>query len=132
MKTARAAVTGAERRRHEKRLRARLETLMREITGELRESGEEGYTALTGDEGDRASADLISDTRLFDLQRDVVELDAVRAALDRLRGGTFGLCINCGEAIDPARLQADPSVPRCIDCQLRSESARMRPREHEY
>jgi len=132
MKTAKAAVSRVECQRLEKRLRARLDTLNREIAGELRESGTQDYAALAGDEGDRASVDLIADTRLFDLQRDVVELDAVRAALDRIKSGAYGLCILCGEPIDPDRLRADPSVPRCIDCQLRSESGRARPREHEY
>lgn len=121
-----------DRRRFEKRLRARLAVLNREISSELEESEGEDYTALAGDEGDVASADQISDTRLFDLQRDVGEIDAVRAALDRLAGDTYGLCIDCGTEIERERLEADPAAPRCIDCQLRRESARLQPRRREY
>lgn len=128
----RPALTRGDRRRFEQRLRARLATLTREITSELQDSEGEDYSALAGDEGDIASADQISDTRLFDLRRDVGEIDAVRAALDRLANETYGFCIDCATEIDRERLEADPSAARCIDCQLRLESARVQPRRHEY
>lgn len=126
------SLSRSERKRLEKSLRERLATLNREIAGELLESVTQDYVAVAGDEGDTASADLISDTRLFDLQRDVGEIDAVRAALDRITAGTYGLCIKCGEEIDIGRLRAQPSSARCIDCQLRQESARLRPPTHAY
>lgn len=122
----------SERKRLEKALRARLDVLTQEISGELHDSEEQDYAALSGDEGDTASADVISDTRLFDLQRDVGEIDAVRAALDRIAAGTYGLCIECGEEIDVERLRAEPAAARCIDCQLRQENARLRPHAHGY
>lgn len=126
------SLTRSERKRLEKMLRARLAVLNQEISGELQESGTQDYVALAGDEGDTACADLISDTRLFDLQRDVGEIDAVRAALDRITAGTYGLCIECGDEIDIDRLRAEPAAARCIDCQLRQENVRLRPRVHGY
>lgn len=47
-------------------------------------------------------------------------------ALDRLRGGEYGVCEECGEAIAPARLRAMPEVTTCVRCQDRLE--RMLPR----
>ena len=47
-------------------------------------------------------------------------------ALDRLRGGEYGVCEECGETIAPARLRAMPEVTTCVRCQDRLE--RMLPR----
>jgi RNA polymerase-binding transcription factor DksA len=47
-------------------------------------------------------------------------------ALERLRGGEYGICEECGEAIAPARLRAMPEVTTCVRCQDRLE--RMVPR----
>src|SRR5712692_3861099 len=40
-------------------------------------------------------------------------------ALERLRGGDYGTCQECGEAIAPARLKAVPEVTTCVRCQDR-------------
>lgn len=39
------------------------------------------------------------------------------AARDRLAGGSFGRCCECDEEIDQQRLQRDPAVVFCLDCQ---------------
>jgi DnaK suppressor protein len=41
----------------------------------------------------------------------------VRAALQRIRDGGFGTCIECESAISPKRLAAVPWAPCCIQCQ---------------
>jgi DnaK suppressor protein len=38
-------------------------------------------------------------------------------ALDRLRGGEYGICEECSEVIAPARLRAMPEVTTCVRCQ---------------
>lgn len=42
-------------------------------------------------------------------------------ALERLRGGDYGICEECGETISPARLRALPEVTTCVRCQDRRE-----------
>jgi RNA polymerase-binding transcription factor DksA len=42
-------------------------------------------------------------------------------ALERLRGGEYGTCQECGEPIAPARLRAMPEVTTCVRCQDRLE-----------
>lgn len=37
-------------------------------------------------------------------------------ALDRLAAGQYGFCLNCGRAIDAARLEARPMAALCLDC----------------
>jgi RNA polymerase-binding transcription factor DksA len=45
----------------------------------------------------------------------------VDEALERLKKGTYGICLDCGEPIDRARLNALPAAKRCLDCQRRLE-----------
>ncbi|MEL6886909.1 MAG: TraR/DksA C4-type zinc finger protein [Pseudomonadota bacterium] len=40
----------------------------------------------------------------------------IHAALKRLDDGDYGYCTDCGEDIEPNRLAADPTIPRCLDC----------------
>lgn len=51
------------------------------------------------------------------LDRDSNLLRNVRAALDRIEEGSFGLCLHCEEEISPKRLAAVPSTAYCIVCQ---------------
>ncbi len=48
----------------------------------------------------------------------------LQAALDRLRGGEFGVCCQCGDPIALERLQAEPAAPFCMRCQQQIDSAR--------
>ncbi len=45
----------------------------------------------------------------------------VQKALLRLKKGKYGLCADCGQSIDPARLKVDPSVILCLQCQEKKE-----------
>lgn len=40
----------------------------------------------------------------------------IAAALKRIDDGEFGFCQDCGDELDPARLQLDPTVPCCVSC----------------
>jgi len=51
------------------------------------------------------------------------ELARTVAALRRVEDGTYGLCADCGEAIDERRLRALPATPFCTPCQARHERA---------
>lgn len=56
-------------------------------------------------------------------QRDRAELELVESALQRLGQGVYGDCTGCGEPIALARLQVQPSAPRCAACQADVERA---------
>lgn len=47
----------------------------------------------------------------------------ITEALDRVGAGSYGRCVGCGRAIAPARLEAVPYAPACIECQSRAETA---------
>jgi DnaK suppressor protein len=40
----------------------------------------------------------------------------ILAALERIAMQEFGYCLTCGEDINMARLDLDPTVPNCISC----------------
>jgi DnaK suppressor protein len=46
-------------------------------------------------------------------------LAQVTDALDRFDHGTYGICEQCKEEIDPARLEALPYATLCLRCQQR-------------
>lgn len=45
------------------------------------------------------------------------ELQQVQAARRRVADGSYGLCLDCGEPIDPRRLAALPAAAYCAACQ---------------
>src|SRR5262244_1784960 len=51
----------------------------------------------------------------------VERVNRLSAALDRLRDGDYGTCVECEEPISPARLRALPEVQTCVRCQDRIE-----------
>ena len=57
-------------------------------------------------------------------EHESAELNAIQAALVRVREGTYGECIDCGQSIAVARLQASPEAERCVTCQTQQEQHR--------
>ena len=47
----------------------------------------------------------------------------IESALRRIDDGSYGDCLQCGEGISDARLQAQPWACLCIDCQSALESS---------
>jgi len=46
------------------------------------------------------------------------QLAEIEHALDKLDQGTYGVCDNCGQPIDPARLEALPQASLCLSCKV--------------
>ena len=44
------------------------------------------------------------------------EILRIKATLLRIEAGEFGYCLDCGEAIEPKRLNLNPTVARCMSC----------------
>jgi DnaK suppressor protein len=66
------------------------------------------------DEVQRASE---RDLAISNIDRESKQLRNARAALRRIREGTFGVCEQCEEDIHPKRLAAIPWASFCIVCQ---------------
>lgn len=114
-----------------KRLTGRAGELRLDIQRELRKYDNESYTRLAervADPGDQAWSDLVSDLNLAEVTRDVGEMRRIELALQRLAEGRYGICISCGEGIDPERLEVNPAAVRCLECQREFESRSRRSR----
>ena len=110
------------------RIRERLESLREEYRAELVEAledhEEEDMRRIAGevrDAGENSVADTVADLNLGLLDVRTEELAEVERALVRLRGGDYGTCAGCGEAIDADRLEAAPTATRCLLCQQKHE-----------
>jgi len=44
------------------------------------------------------------------------EIRGIKAALERIKAGTFGACTKCGDSISAERLDVIPQTPFCKDC----------------
>ncbi len=49
-------------------------------------------------------------------RRRELESKKLDLALERLDEDEFGYCVQCGDRIEPRRLDLDPSVPICVGC----------------
>lgn len=67
------------------------------------------------DSGDRSVQEHEMDLQgqLLEMKSD--RLDQIEAALQRIERGDYGLCIRCGEQINPKRLEAMPETLTCIE-----------------
>ena len=121
-------------RRDLKEFRRLLEDERQRLTDEL-EAMEEHTPELEAQVGldlagsyDEDFADVATDT--FEREKGLAIESSVQAllnqveeALARLEEGTYGICLNCGRPIHPARLRAIPYAKLCIDCKAREERA---------
>jgi len=58
------------------------------------------------------------------LDRGSVLVRRLRAAIDRIQDGSYGICLHCEEEITPKRLKAIPSAELCIGCQEMADHSR--------
>ena len=74
------------------------------------------------DPTDRAAAE--SD-RSFELRirgRERKLLIKIKEAIERIEGGTYGICEECGDDISDQRLEARPVTTLCIECKTKQEN----------
>ena len=74
------------------------------------------------DPTDRASAESDRNFELRIRDRERKLLAKVKAALERIEGGTYGICDECGDEIGDKRLEARPVTTLCIDCKTKQEN----------
>jgi DnaK suppressor protein len=102
----------------------RFEALLQKQRTALLKAGETGQQAEEVVELDQTRVGRLS--RMDAMQAQAMSLETGRrrrlhiieidAALERVTAGDYGDCYECGEAINPKRLEADPSASFCIGC----------------
>jgi DnaK suppressor protein len=125
-----APLAGLEHRRTKMNaIRKRLEQELRTATARLRQSGMADVLEELRPVGEAGFADEVDGIQVNE-QREigfatrellVERVNKLSSALDRLEGGDYGTCAECGEAIAPARLRVMPEVETCVQCQDRIE-----------
>lgn len=108
------------RRRVEKR-RAELLAELREDAARARDEPYSEHAGIAPDTGDESVATLIADLEQADMTRDLDELRAMDAAWQRIKDGSYGVCVDCGGEVGYERLKANPAAARCVSCQERHE-----------
>jgi len=78
------------------------------------------------DTDDDATADAMREADVAALERAAHGLALIDAAYERLKGGRYGICVDCGDPIRPERLLAYPEAARCSPCQALFERAQAR------
>ncbi len=124
-----AKLSAAELAEFRRQLLEREQQLIREMQAGRQRAGAESFTQIAGetrDVGDASVADATTDSVNAERERDSDELREVQAALERIDAGTYGLCMKCGEPIDPQRLRALPTARY----DLRHEAERERREGH--
>jgi DnaK suppressor protein len=96
---------------------ARLETSVRAIARESRTAEKTGLT----DDGLPPPDALQTEMQVTLMDRRAQQVAQIRAALERLSSGHYGLCQDCETFVGVARLRALPFAQRCRDCQNRTE-----------
>jgi len=99
----------------------RLEMLMKEANKPM--ADEAGAAITMPDSVDLANHELNRDfhIRLRDRERRLI--NKINLALERIREGSYGSCVMCGEDIGEKRLMARPMATHCIDCKTEAETA---------
>jgi len=106
------------------RLLAREAQLRGEIDATVAKSSGESHVRVAEaarDAADDSFSNLIVDTNIAEVDRDLGELRRIGAALRRMKEGSYGSCEDCGKRIPEERLEAEPTALRCVACQERYE-----------
>jgi len=122
-------LTAAQRGAYEAKLIARRIALRAEIEAKLNTQDNPALIGLRNrmeETDDWAVADLETALDVAEVSRDAAELQEVEAALTRIKGETYGTCIECGMPIPRTRLDVAPMAARCIACQEKLETAMRR------
>lgn len=77
-----------------------------EIEDQFEQSADEPFDGESGEVSNLGMLDGLDDMAQS-------EIRAIDAALDRIKDGSFGICVISGEPIDAARLKTLPHTPFC-------------------
>lgn len=88
---------------------AELEARLHKIEDDLDEPADPDFEERASE---RSNDEVLEEIGATGLQ----EIRQIRAALDRVKQGSFGECVKCGEEISEERLDVVPYAALCRDC----------------
>jgi len=114
--------------------RQRLLDLVRRLRGEVRairdaalEAGRSHASvanadAVPGDLADMSIDQMRQDTEIALHETERRILNEADEALERIKDGTYGDCLECGRGISTERLDVIPYTPYCVECARKVET----------
>jgi DnaK suppressor protein len=103
-----------------KRLEER-QQMLRKAVSRTEEDGRVADQDSAQDIADRAANSYTKEFLFSVSNNDRQLLNMVESALQRIREGSFGECVSCGNEINSKRLEAVPWTRYCIACQEKKE-----------
>lgn len=115
-------------------LRSRLEQEQKRLTEEVeqlkasvRPSDERREGSPFGKREEEATESFELEKRLALEKQIKDQLVDIERALHKFDEGTYGSCDNCGQPIDPARLEALPQASLCLSCKAKNAKGKSSP-----
>jgi DnaK suppressor protein len=107
-----------------KRLEERQQAL-RKAVSRTEEDGRIADQDTAQDIADRAASSYTKEFLFSQSNNERQLLQMVETALQRIREGSFGECVSCGNEINSRRLEAVPWTRYCIECQEKKEKGQL-------
>jgi len=103
-----------------KRLLTKQEEVLRLVT-KTEQDGREADEEATQDIADKAANSYTKEFLFHQSDENRRLLMMVTEALDRMKAGSYGLCVSCQEEVQQKRLEAVPWARHCIECQEKED-----------
>jgi len=110
-------------------------SVARKVLEEMRDDLERTLLVLQGEHplvrggsaepGDAGANLTEADRNAASVQTAQAQRAEVVAALARIDDGSYGRCVDCGNSVPDARLEARPASPRCVPCQSKRDRRRL-------
>jgi len=108
-----------------RQLKEQYQALLHEVREELENTSNQHRIDLLnnepGDSGDESMANALADFNVATVDHHIRDMRDIEATFERIKQGTFGACIDCGDDIAFNRLQAYPTAKRCLVFQEKRE-----------
>jgi DnaK suppressor protein len=105
---------------YKKRLVTTQDELLRLVTKSERD-GREADEEATQDIADKAANSYTKEFLFHQSDENRRLLQLVNEALERVKDGTYGLCLSCQGEVQVKRLEAVPWARHCIECQEKQD-----------
>jgi len=106
--------TPVDLKKVEKSLSDRKKTLEEQMIVRSKEQFSDGQVQ---DQGDQALSITMESLRTSLQDAEVEEYRRINRALEKIRDGSYGICMDCNNEISEKRLISFPDAARCLICQ---------------
>jgi DnaK suppressor protein len=105
---------------YKKRLLTKQEELLRLVTRSEKD-GREADEEATQDIADKAANSYTKEFLFHQSDGNRRVLQLVNEAMERMKDGTYGQCVECQQEVQQKRLDAVPWARHCIECQEKQD-----------